>query len=565
MSTELTEGSERAAPGLGDAGRTGLPRRFWRWCGRHPRAVWAAGLALAALVLFLLYFRDAQTIGQSSDSGGIALQAWDLWHGNPILRGWWLSDECFYTIDLPMNAVVQMVVGLRPVTVHIYAAVDYVVVLLLAGLLARGRACGRQGIVRMLLTVGIMLAPSTVLGSRILLQGPDHVGTQIAVLATFLVIDRAAERWWVPVAVGVLLTVAQVNDVQATFSAAAAVGAACGVRACSEVARWQRPPRERWYDASLVVAAVVSFALAHLIVAGIHAAGGFYLPGPKNGLGFAPISTMPAHTWATVYNVLILFGADFIGQPMGISAIFALLHLVGVALGFGALWIGARGFFSRMDRVNQMLVAGTVFILIAGAFGLYADAVTGAHDIIPVLPFCAVLAGRLFGERLAALRLEPVLAAGLVVMLAALAYNDIQPKAVPPSTQLAAWLEAHHLTMGLGGYWESNITTLDTGGRVRMVSTVGNGTTAQEYESSAEWFNPAKYQANFVVAYSASTDPSPVKPSVVRAWYGPPAHVYHFEDYTIMVYDYNLLTRMHVPSLGGFSAGQLPLTTLHVC
>jgi hypothetical protein len=511
--------------------------------------VWAAGLALAALVLFLLYFRDAQTIGQSSDSGGISLQAWDLWHGNPILRGWWLSDECFYTIDLPMNAVVQMVVGLRPVTVHIYAAVDYVVVLLLAGLLARGRARGRQGIVRMLLTVGIMLAPSTVLGSRILLQGPDHVGTQIAVLATFLVIDRAAERWWVPVAVGVLLTVAQVNDVQATFSAAAAVGAACGVRACSEVARWQRPPRERWYDASLVVAAVVSFALAHLIVAGIHAAGGFYLPGPKNGLGFAPISAMPAHTWATVYNVLILFGADFIGQPMGISAIFALLHLVGVALGFGALWIGARGFFTRMDRVNQMLVAGTVFILIAGAFGLYADAVTGAHDIIPVLPFCAVLAGRLFGERLAALRLEPVLAAGLVVMLAALGYNDIQPKAVPPSMQLAAWLEAHHLTMGLGGYWESNITTLDTGGRVRMVSTVGNGTTAQEYESSAEWFNPAKYQANFIVAYSASTDPSPVKPSVVRGWYGPPAHVYRFEDYTIMVYDYNLLTRVTVPAL----------------
>ena len=118
-----------------------------------------------------------------------------------------------------------------------------------------------------------------------------------------------------------------------------------------------------------------------------------------------------------------------------------------------------------------------------------------------------------------------------------------------PSSQLAVWLEAHHLTMGLGGYWESNITTLDTGGRVRMVSTVGNGTTAQEYESSAEWFNPAKYQANFIVAYSASTDPSPVKPSVVRAWYGAPAHVYHFEDYTIMVYDYNLLTRVAVPPL----------------
>jgi len=332
--------------------------------------MWAASLALAALVLFLCYLRNAQIVGPSSDSAAISLQAWQMWHGNPILSGWWLSDECLYALDLPVQAVIQMFAGLRPGVIHLQAAVEYTAVVLLAALLARGRARGREGIVRALLTVGIMVAPSTALGSRVLLAGPGHVGTQIAVLATFLVLDRAPQRWWAPVAVGVLLTWAQVNDVQATFSAAAAVAAACGVRACAEVARWQRPPRERWYDASLVVAAIVSFGLAHLIVSGIHAAGGFYLPGPKYGYGFAPISAMPAQSWATVYNVLILFGADFIGQPMGISAFFALLHLVGVALGFGALWMGARGFFTRMDRVNQTLVAGTVSILVAGAFGL---------------------------------------------------------------------------------------------------------------------------------------------------------------------------------------------------
>ena len=35
---------------------------------------------------------------------------------------------------------------------------------------------------------------------------------------------------------------------------------------------------------------------------------------------------------------------------------------------------------------------------------------------------------------------------------------------------------------------------------------------------------------------------------MVQAWYGTPAHVYYFETYTIMVYDYNLLTRVTVPS-----------------
>ena len=39
---------------------------------------------------------------------------------------------------------------------------------------------------------------------------------------------------------------------------------------------------------------------------------------------------------------------------------------------------------------------------------------------------------------------------------------------------------------------------------------------------------------------------------MVRARFGPPAHTYHFMEYTIMVYDYNLLTRVTMPATGGF-------------
>ena len=43
-----------------------------------------------------------------------------------------------------------------------------------------------------------------------------------------------------------------------------------------------------------------------------------------------------------------------------------------------------------------------------------------------------------------------------------------------------------------------------------------------------------------------------VTPGEVLAHFGPPARTYHFKEYTVMVYDYNLLTRLRVPSLGGF-------------
>jgi hypothetical protein len=596
-SDDLTASSTRpdvdARPAAPDRARRGIAARAARWWGRHPRSAWAAGLTIAALVLFLCYLREARALEPNSDPAGQALQAWQMWHGNPLLRGWWLGDVSFYTVELPLNVVIEMIVGLGPGEIHVLAAVVYTAVLLLAAMLARGRARGWAGVTRALLAAGIMLAPSAYLGTRVLLQGPDHVGTMIPVLAAFLVLDRAPARWWVPVIVGLLLTGAQVNDEQATFAGALALAVACGVRAWGlragpEIGRRRRPPPERWFDVSLAAAALASIAAAHVILLAIHGAGGFLVPPPKNGTGFAAAAALPGQARTTVANVLILFGANVSGQPTGLGAAFAVAHFAGLALGLAALLTGAWRFFGRLDRVGQALVAGTLIILAAGALGQYMAPVTGAHEILPVLPFAAVLAGRLFGGRLAgrlrigrlrigghgigghgigghgigghgiggremggrlaAPRLAPVLAVGLAVMVAALAYNDVQPEPPPGSTPLATWLEAHHLASGLAGYWESNITTVDTGGRVRLASVTNGGTTAEPYESDATWYDPARYQANFIVSLAGSQDLSPVTPARVRAWYGTPERVYRFDGYTVMVYDYNLLTRVIVPA-----------------
>jgi hypothetical protein len=552
----LSRGGERTATQPAHRARSRFPDRlprFLEWPRSHPRLTWAAGVVIAAVVLYFCYLREAQTYMLNADPAAQALQAWQMWHGNLLLRGWWLGDVSFYTVELPLNVIIEMVFGLRTGEIHILAAAVYTAVVLLSALLAKGKARGWEGVVRALLAAGIMLAPSLVYGTRVLMQGPDHMGTMIPLLVMLLVLDRAPERWWVPVIVGVLLTWAQVNDPLAEFAAAAAIGVACGVRACAEIARRQRPPKARWYDVSLVVAAVISIGLAHLIVAKIHADGGFYFPPPKYGEGFAQISGMAAQSWAMVYNVLILFGADFIGQQMGIGAILALIHLAGVVLGFWGLCIGLRGFFGRGDRVTQVLVAGTVIILIAGAFGTYMTPIVGAHEIISVLPYCAVLAGRLLAGRLVKARLEPVLAAGLVCYLFALGYNDTRPVPVSWHQDLANWLEAHHLKSGLGGYWESNITTLDSGGRVRVASVTAGGASADPYESDSSWYDPAVSSANFIVSVSSpASDVSLVKPNVVRAKFGKPAHVYHFREYTVMVYNYNLLTRLDRPDVGGF-------------
>jgi hypothetical protein len=528
--------------------------RFTRWSRRHPRLAWVTAAAVVCLVLFWCYLRQAQTYQLNADPAGQALQAWDMLHGNLLLRGWWLGDVSFYTVELPLNMIIEAIVGLRPVEISILAALIYTAVVLLTALLAKGSARGREGVVRALLGGGILLAPSLVLGTRVLMQGPDHLGTAVPILLMLLVLDRARERWWVPVVVGVLLTLAQVSDVLATFAGAVAVAAACGVRVFLDVVRSQRPLKSAGYDISLGLAAVFSIGLARLVLWGINAAGGFYMRPPKNGMGLAPISALPTHAWETGYNLLILFGADFFGQHTVIGVVFALLHLAGLALALWGLLIGLSGFFGRTaDRVIQVLVASTVIILAAGIFGNYMSKIVGAHEIVTVLPFCAVLAGRLLGGGLVKARLVPVLAVGLACYLGALAYNDTQPVQAPLHADLADWLEAHHLTTGLAPYWESNITSLDSGGRVRLAPLKPGGASANPYESDSAWYDPAVSRANFVVTVSAPpSDASLVTPDDVQAQFGPPARTYHFDEYTVMVYDYNLLTRLQVPSLGGF-------------
>ena len=529
-------------------------RRLTQWSRRHPRLAWVTAAAVVCLVLFWCYLRQAQTYQLNVDPAGQALQAWDMLHGNLLLRGWWLGDVSFYTVELPLNMIIEMIVGLRPVEISILAALIYTAVVLLTALLAKGSARGREGVVRALLGGGILLAPSLVLGTRVLMQGPDHLGTAVPILLALLVLDRAPERWWVPVVVGVLLTLAQVSDVLATFAGAAAVAVACGVRVGLEIVRHQRPLKSAGYDLWIGLAAVISIGLAHLVLWGINAAGGFYMRPPKNGLGLAPISALPAHAGDVVYNLLILFGADFFGQHTVVGVVLALLHLTGVALALCGLLIGLAGFFGRAaDRVTQVLVASTVIILAAGTFGNYMSKIVGAHEIVTVLPFCAVLAGRLLGGALVKARLVPLLAVGLACYLGALAYNDTQPVRAPLHTDLADWLEAHHLTTGLAPYWESNITSLDSGGRVRLAPLKPGGASANPYESDSAWYNPAVSRANFVVTVSSPpSDASLVTPGQVQAQFGPPARTYHFKEYTVMVYDYNLLTRLQVPSLGGF-------------
>jgi hypothetical protein len=147
------------------------------------------------------------------------------------------------------------------------------------------------------------------------------------------------------------------------------------------------------------------------------------------------------------------------------------------------------------------------------------------------------------------------LSAVLACYAAALGYGAAQPAVPPRNAVLASWLTAHHLRYGLAGV-AANITTVDSGGRVGLavVAVSGGQVRARLYQSRLAAYDPRLHDANFLVADvpadGAGYAPEQIPVPVARRTFGPPARVYHFHGYTVMVWDVNLLTRLgHPPTM----------------
>ena len=522
---------------------------------RRSTLYWAAAIAAAAALLMFCYLRTAGTVPVLSDGAGNAMQAWDMLHGNPLLHGWWVTDVSFYTTELPQYMLVEAVAGFRPEVVHICAALTYTLLVLLAAFVARGRANGAEGAVRALLAAGIMLAPEPGAATWVLMSDPDHVGTAVPVLLLMLLLDWAGRRWYVPVAAGLLLALTIVGDPLTLVIGVVPVVAVCLARAGLALLRRRVPLRSLWFEFSLAAAAVVAVPVATTADRLVRTLGGFNTS--KNPSHIVSLSVLQRNVPFTARGFLALFGADFWSVRGGLADTFAAIHLVGVALVLAAVvaaaWRMARSLWSRdpartarADMVADLLVVAIVLNVAGYLLVFQLTNIYTAHEIGPVLSMGAALAGRQFGGPLLRARLVPALAAGLACYCAMLGFAVARQQTPPSNAALSAWLTRHDLRSGLASYWQASSVTLDSDGAIAMGAVVPNkaGRLApRRWEEDMRLFDPRKHTADFLVTVPGGS----VTPAVAVATFGPPAHVYHYEGYTIMVWHTNLLHRLGQP------------------
>ena len=545
--------AERSWAGRSWAGRSWAGRPWARWhAPRNPwvRRVarwlrwfaWPAALAVAGVGLYLCYLAVSRTEAVTSDGASNALQAWAMLHGNPLLRGWTLTDVSFYTTELPEYMLVEAVRGLNADVLHISAAITYTLVVLTGGLLGRGRAKGREGVVRFAIAAGIMVAPQLGPGVFILIFQPDHTGTQVPLLLTWLVLDRFPRSWYVPVLVALMLAWGAVADSLVLIIGVAPLAVVSAVRAYQILVQRREGLRSGWFDISLLVAAGASVEITRIVLREISHHGGYTVLPVENAV--APVTEMSSHLWLLVQSICGLYGADLFGMSsLGLNAAIALLHLVGLGLAGWGLWLVVRRFFSCEDRIAQVLALGILVNLVAYVLSTTPMTYWSAREVAPVLSAGAVLAARMLGPRLRAARLVPALSVVLACYLAALGYTVAQPAVPAVSQDLAGWLAAHNLTYGLSSYGLANTTTLASGETVdlRPVSWENTNAAGGPYEFQPSWYDPMLHDANFVVLINPPIPLDPIAYWEIRDTFGKPRHIYYFGRYEIMTWNTNLL------------------------
>jgi hypothetical protein len=425
----------------------------------------------------------------------------------------------------------------------------YTLLLLLAGWVAKGRAGGREGLVRVLVAGGIMLAPALGNATSTLLLTPDHLGSAVPVLLAWLLVERLPQRWYVPVAVCAVLAWGQVADALVIITGSAPMVIVCGIRACQKI--WHREPlRSQWYELSLIAAALASVGLMRAVETFIRVSGGFVLQ--PVATSFAKWSAIPHQLLVTGEGLLTLFGASFFDpQP---NMILAALHVAGVAAAAWAFCVAMWRIARREELAVPALALAIVLNVALYVPGTYVANLLSTREISAVLPFGAVLAGRLLAGpmvragRAVRLVLGSLGITCLVCYAAAAGYGAAQAAVPAQNSDLVAFLTAHGLRSGLAGYWQANSVTLDSGGQIviRPVKLNAAGVAvANLWEAKASWYNPRVNQANFVVTVSSPPSQAwQMAPFEARDTFGHPARTYHFGRYTVLVWHTNLLAHL---------------------
>ena len=508
--------------------------------------------------LALLYAVSWHVVGGTSDNATSLLAGRDMVHGNVFLHGWHLGADSFWLLDLPLLGMMATTFGLGPAAFHVEPTAVAAVTVLLAMACAAGHAKRRDAAIAATTTFLIIGLPSAVFAA-FFLQGPVHVMTTLCCLLAFALLAPARGRG--RLVGGCLVLVAAVAGDPLALVIGAGPVVVAGLAVCRT-----RGVRE---GSPVIGAGVVAAVFGEALVRAVGALGGFRrLPtlGVAGSAQWVPNLRLAAHDFLYTFGVRVLAGWPAVAGPARLVRLVGLVLVVssiGIALVnlVGRLALG-RGRGTWIEDVCALGCVGSVMFYVAVVFP--GENVSRTRYLLPAMVFGAVLAGRLAGalvggaiERAAGRWSAPapvrnaargVAAAVALVLVAGYVAGSVAPVRTRnppnPAIALAAWLSAHHLTQGWGGYWDATVTTVAGDDHVRVDPVIvvrgrlhGFGDLASDswFASSSRSGRPP---ATFLV-YEPGAPWGNVNRATATATFGPPDERTRVGNFEVLVWDHD--------------------------
>jgi hypothetical protein len=559
--------------------RNNAPQRRSRW---HPVVVLTSLVGFTGLAV-LYTFTSAHTVGFDSDNATVVLQGHAMELGNLLLHGWALSLDNFWSVDVPLYAIGDIFTGVRPALLSVVPAVIATLVVLVAILIAttgRGRSAS---VVGGLTVLGLLAFPSYALAST-LLQGPMHIGTALWALVAFYALRRGRMGWGVAVA-ALFLAAGMLGDLLMVAYGTAPVllaGLVAMVR------------RRSWSAGTAPVAAAIGgSALAVVGHVAIGALGAFSI-NPSHPA--VPPGELLGNVGRALHLTGELLGTGTAVFPSGgVSSLLQATHVVGTVvvaacfvLGVGRLvvnlfvghtvrarhgadnlpGVGAKGHETGADPqiLDDLLVFACVGSVVTFCEFALTPTAPYARYLVPTVIFAVALSGRTVarlwdsgfhtvgspGSRTARRSISVLrwvaVALGIVGGLGAVSGLGVilaEPVSAAPQTQLVSFLEAHHLTEGIGDYWSASITTVESSSHVRVRPVVAKRNShivRYLHQSSASWYTGHRF--GFLV-YNAASPWGGVDVATATVTFGAPTHVDVVGSYRVLIWNQPVTVNAH--------------------
>lgn len=501
-------------------------------------------------LVILLYFTSAHFQAGTSDSATVILEGQAIANGQVLLHGWDLTSASYWTSNALLDGIAVLLAGLRAGLLYATPAVASAVAVVTGVLLAREGHRGWPGIAGGTAVVALLAFATPVMGFFFVGRG-FHVSTAAYALLAFFALRKARFGWgWV---LAVLMIAAGLFGDLLMIAYGVIPLLLAGLVASLR----ERRPLAGAVEFTAAAASVVLALVAHLVFVAL---GTFRTEPAPSVATFSQMITNLGHVPAYVVSLLGL--TNSVATSGGVPAQISHVHGLDVANAIGAFCVLVCfvvalvgllvGLVRRRPqvhpvegepapwRLHNVLVIAVVcsaapFVYLAGPHG------EGIRYLTVTVVFAVVLAGRMIAwawpkrrkgtpARACAL-VAAVLALGLV---ASFGYAMSGPQMSNTVTNLATWLESHDLHEGVGGYWVANITTVESGGavKIRPVMTGCNGQIERQPNlSSINWYEGRRFQ--FLVE-GAPSGYGGIR--VATTTWGPPQHVFAIGPYRVLVW-----------------------------